>query len=101
VYKTAAQMSYSKKTESLPIIQQYIQEPETVGYIPKNDIDSIIDLVLKLPWREQEDFIYRQTILLISTARFNDMECIALLLAALKQHKHRNFVILVLDHIFE
>lgn len=39
--------------------------------------------------------------MLISTARFNDMECIALLLAALKQHKHRNFVILVLDHIFE
>ena len=54
-----------------------------------------------MPWREQEDFIFRQTILLISTARFNDMECIALLLAALKQNNHRNFVILVLDHIFE
>ena len=38
---------------------------------------------------------------MISTARFNDMECIALLLAALKKHNHRDFVILVLDHIFE
>jgi len=40
-------------------------------------------------------------ILLISTARFNDMECIALVLSALKQHNHRNFVVLILDHVFE
>ena len=69
--------------------------------MPKDDIDSIIDIVLKMPWRDQEDFIYRQMLLLISTARFNDMECIALVLSALKQHNHRNFVVLILDHVFE
>lgn len=55
---------------------------------------------MKLPWGEQEDFIFRQMLLLVSTARFNDMECIAIVLAALKK-KHRNFVVLLLDHIFE
>jgi regulator of nonsense transcripts 2 len=40
-------------------------------------------------------------LLLISTARFNDMECIALVLSALKRHNHRNFVVLILDHVFE
>jgi len=69
--------------------------------VPKDDIDSIINLILKLPWRDQEDFIFRQMLLLISTARFSDMECIALVLAALKTNGHRNFVILILDHVFE
>lgn len=39
-------------------------------------------------------------LLLVSTARFNDMECIAIVVAALRQ-KRRNFVVLFLDHIFE
>lgn len=69
--------------------------------MPKDDIDSVIDIVLKMPWRDQEDFIFRQMLLLISTARFNDMECIALVLSALKQNNHRNFVVLILDHVFE
>lgn len=29
------------------------------------------------------------------------MECIALVLSALKQNNHRNFVVLILDHVFE
>ena len=39
-------------------------------------------------------------LLLITTARFTDMECIAITLAALKQ-RYRNFVVAVMDHAFE
>ena len=56
--------------------------------------------ILTIPWAEHEEFIFRQVLLLISTARFNDMECIAVMLAALKE-RHRNFVVAVMDHSFE
>lgn len=26
---------------------------------PKNDLDSVVSLILRLPWRDQEDFIFR------------------------------------------
>ena len=55
---------------------------------------------MSIPWAENEEFIFRQVLLLISTARYNDMECIAILLAALKQ-RQRNFVVAVMDHTFE
>ena len=41
--------------------------------------------ILAVPWAENEDFIFRQVLLLISTARYNDMEFIAILLAAIKE----------------
>ena len=66
----------------------------------KNDLDSVLSYILALPWRDNEDFIFRQVLLLISTARFNDMECIAIMLAALKE-QHRNFLVAVMDHAFE
>ena len=81
--------------------QEVEQEQPAPDFVPKDDIDSIIEIVLRLPWRDHEDFIFRQMLLLISTARFNDMECIALVLSALKSHGHRNFVILIIDHVFE
>ena len=65
-----------------------------------NDLDSVIAYILALPWAENEEFIYRQVLLLISTARFSDMECIAISLAAIKE-EHRNFVVAVMDHMFE
>ena len=40
-------------------------------------------------------------IILICTSRFSDMEAIAILLSAIKDHGHRNFVVSILDHIFE
>ena len=66
----------------------------------RNDLDSVVGYILALPWRDNEDFIFRQVLLLISTARFNDMECIAIMLAALKE-QHRNFLVAVMDHVFE
>jgi len=39
-------------------------------------------------------------LILISTTKFNDMDNLAVLLATLKP-MHRNFVIGILDHIFE
>ena len=66
----------------------------------KNDLDSVISYILSVPWVENEEFIFRQVLLLISTARFNDMECIAITLAAFKQSQ-RNFVVAVMDHTFE
>ena len=51
----------------------------------KYDLDSIISYILAIPWCEHEEFIFRQVLLLISTARFNDMECIVIVLAALKE----------------
>ena len=56
--------------------------------------------ILAVPWKENEEFIFRQILLLISTARYNDMECIAIMLAALKEH-HRNFLVAVMDHVIE
>ena len=47
-----------------------------------------------------EEFIFRQVLLLISTARYSDMECIAIVLAALKD-QHRNFIVALMDHTFE
>lgn len=67
---------------------------------PKNDIDTVISLVLKLNFKTHHDFIFRQFILLISTARHTDMDAIAVLLAAVKE-KYRSIAILVLDHCFE
>jgi regulator of nonsense transcripts 2 len=67
---------------------------------PRNDIDSVIALILKLNFKQHHDFILRQFILLISTARHTDMEAIAVLLAATKEH-HRSLVILIMDHCFE
>lgn len=66
----------------------------------KKDLDSVIESILRLPWEQEEAFIFRQVVLLISTARYNDMECIAVVLAAIKK-EHRNFVIAILDHAFE
>lgn len=68
--------------------------------MPKNDLDSVISLILKLNFKQHHDFIFRQFILLISTARHTDMEAIAVLLAAVKEH-HRSLAVLVLDHCFE
>jgi regulator of nonsense transcripts 2 len=28
-------------------------------FLPSDDIDTIISLILKLPWKEQEEFIFR------------------------------------------
>ena len=55
---------------------------------------------MAIPWQENEEFIFRQVLLLISTARYNDMESIAVTLAALKE-RQRNFVVAVMDHTFE
>ena len=57
---------------------------------------------MAIPWEDYEDFIFRQLIILICTARFSDMESIAVVLAALKNwNGKRNFVVAVLDHTFE
>lgn len=55
---------------------------------------------MKLPWRENYDFIFKQMQTLISSTKLNDMDNIAVLLAVLKQTQ-RNFVIGILDHLFE
>lgn len=58
---------------------------DTLNSAAKNDLDSVISYIMAIPWAENEEFIFRQVLLLISTARYNDMECIAIMLAALKQ----------------
>ena len=68
--------------------------------MPKNDIDSVIALILRLPFSEHWDFMFRQFLILVQISRFNDMEAISVLLAAIKD-KHRNFAIQVIDHCFE
>jgi hypothetical protein len=60
--------------------------------VPRNDLDSVIELILRLSFREHWDFIFRQFLILIQTSRFNDMEAIAVLLAAIKE-QHRNFAV--------
>ena len=76
-------------------------EPGHPDYKPKNDLDSVIKYILTVPWDEYEDFMFRQVIILVCTSRFNDMEAITILLSAIKDHGHRNFVVSVLDHFFE
>lgn len=66
----------------------------------KKDLDTVIECILRLPWDQEDAFIFRQVVLLISTARYNDMECIAIVLAAIKK-EHRTFVLAILDHAFE
>lgn len=58
---------------------------DTLNSAAKNDLDSVISYIMAIPWAENEEFVFRQVLLLISTARYNDMECIAIMLAALKQ----------------
>lgn len=53
--------------------------------MPRSDLDSVIALILKLNFKTHFEFIFRQFILLISTARHTDMEAIAVLLAAVKE----------------
>lgn len=103
------QISYTAKNggSALSIVQQYIQHlfleriPKAASYhsntLPQPskdepdsdevnfDLDSVVSYILAVPWAENEDFIFRQVLLLISTARYNDMECIAILLAAIKE----------------
>ena len=50
-----------------------------------NSLDAIVSYILSVPWAEHEEFIFRQVLLLISMARYNDMECIAIMLAAVKE----------------
>lgn len=35
------------------------QTAEPSEFVPKNSIDTVIELILKLPWRDHEDFIFR------------------------------------------
>ena len=103
------QTNFAAKTggSSLSIVQQYIQHlflerlPKAASYHSRTlpqpskdeedstevsfDLDSVVAFILSVPWAENEDFIFRQVLLLISTARYNDMECIAILLAAIKE----------------
>ena len=72
--------------------QQIPEVEKTETYTPLNDIDSVITIILRLHFKENWDFIFRQFLILIQTSRFNDMETIAVIFAAIKE-KHRNFVI--------
>lgn len=64
-------------------------DEELKNFKPKQDLDSVIELILRLPWRDNEDFILKVCLMLLCTARYNDMECIAIVMAALKNNGKR------------
>ena len=67
----------------------------------KQNLDKVVQLIEKLPWHEEEEFIMKIILLLITNqAKFNEMDTIAILLASLKEN-HKPFVVRVMDLIFE
>lgn len=67
----------------------------------KQNLDKVAQLIEKLPWHEEEEFIMKIILLLITNqAKFNEMDTIAILLASLKEN-HKPFVVRVMDLIFE
>ena len=54
------------------------------------------------PWQSEYEFILSEFKTLITfQAKFNEMECIAILLKDMKQKGRKPFVLDLLDHIFE
>ena len=84
-------------------MQQYIRHlvHERLGGGGKQELDQVGELMERLPWHEEEEFISK-TIQIQVTAysKFNDMDVMAVLLAALKRC-HRAFVISIVDQVFE
>jgi len=83
-----------------PASEPKVQLPCAPDFEPTSDLDKVIGIIISLPWRENEDFIFRQLLILIGNAKFDDMSSVAVLVAAIKEN-HRNFVVNLIDHIFE
>jgi regulator of nonsense transcripts 2 len=74
--------------------------PCSPDFEPSSDLDIVIGIIMTLPWRENEDFIFRQLLMLVGNAKFDDMPSVAVLVATI-QERHRNFVVRLIDHVFE
>ena len=71
--------------------------------INSQSLPRLVDLIQMLPWASEADFIHQEFINLItSTARYGDITDVAVLLYMLKKEtKTHNFVVSLMDAVFE
>lgn len=84
-------------------MQQYIRHLifERLGSGGKAQLDGVAELMERLPWHEEEDYISRILWQQITQySKFNEMDVMAILLASLRKY-HRAFVISLMDSLFE
>jgi hypothetical protein len=70
---------------------------DRLGSGGKVELDSVAAALERVPWHEEGDFIARTLLQQITQySKFNEMDVVAVLLAALKKH-HRALVVGLVD----